>query len=68
VLLKPYPYQADDGREQADPTENRALHGGSWFNVPVHARAAYRALPSPTYQTPLGSNGFRVAVGAVSGA
>jgi formylglycine-generating enzyme required for sulfatase activity len=51
-----YPYQADDGREDAPhnlrtPTY-KVLRGGSWAYFPLHARAAYRGydlLPSDTY-------------------
>jgi len=40
---KPYPYQADDGREDlSDVQSPRAMRGGSWYYARVDARAAYR--------------------------
>jgi formylglycine-generating enzyme required for sulfatase activity len=57
-LHQPYPYQAEDGREDPEPSENRVVRGGSWFNTQVEARAASRFHVHPNDQA---SNlGFRV--------
>lgn len=47
-LYQPYPYRADDGREDGlDGTNSRVLRGGSWFNNSDFARAAYRISLRP---------------------
>ncbi len=38
----PYPYDATDGREDADPDARRVVRGGSFFNTSNFVRAAYR--------------------------
>ena len=55
-ILKPYPYQANDGRENLTATENRVLRGGSWINDSRNARAAYRGSYS------VGDRAFDVGV------
>jgi len=41
-LYKPYPYQADDGREDLQAAGTRVLRGGSWNVSQGDARCAYR--------------------------
>jgi formylglycine-generating enzyme required for sulfatase activity len=41
-LLKPYPYKAEDGREDATASGGRTLRGGSWINYDRFVRCAYR--------------------------
>jgi len=48
-LYKPYPYQADDGREDPQAAGTRVLRGGSWHDSPGGARCAARYRPSPAY-------------------
>ena len=59
-LYRPYPYDVADGREEANSTATRVLHGGSWTNNAVSARAACR----PDYHYPPGNYldgiGFRL--------
>jgi toxoflavin biosynthesis protein ToxD len=43
---QPYPYQANDGREDLSRTARRVLRGGSCRNYHQYARAACRYLPS----------------------
>jgi formylglycine-generating enzyme required for sulfatase activity len=61
-LYRPYPYQADDGREDLGAKDNRVLRGGSWEGNAEHVRCASRY----TYGSPSLRNfgvGFRVARG-----
>ena len=49
---KPYPYKADDGREDPDDTgSRRVIRGGGWFNSGVSdsrgCRSAYRCPVRP---------------------
>lgn len=61
----PYPYRADDGREDTERTNvRRVLRGGSWISVLVAARAAVRVRRVPDYRYL--SYGFRVVVAPVS--
>ncbi len=43
----PYPYQADDGRENTDVNRKYVLNDGSWLLTRVNARAAYRYYFNP---------------------
>jgi formylglycine-generating enzyme required for sulfatase activity len=43
----PYPYQADDGREDLERDVVRALRGGSWLNDMRDARCAFRSYDHP---------------------
>ncbi len=53
-------YQADSWRENNnDPTSHRVIRGGSWSDVPEHARAAYRG--KFTIDDHFGNVGFRTA-------
>lgn len=59
-LYKPYPYSADDGRENLSSTEARVLRGGGWrFNV-NYVRSADRYGVGPAYSNV--SSGFRCAL------
>jgi len=61
---QPYPYRANDGREDPDRTDQpRVVRGGSWYNLRNLARASYR---SPNYDPDDRADyiGFRV-VGVV---
>jgi formylglycine-generating enzyme required for sulfatase activity len=42
TIFKPYPYQANDGREDLNTQGNRVLRGGAWLNYPQYARVACR--------------------------
>lgn len=48
-LFKPYPYRADDGREDPAADGRRVARGGSWSGEPFIAHAAYRFRPEPTF-------------------
>ncbi|HEX2907466.1 MAG TPA: formylglycine-generating enzyme family protein, partial [Phototrophicaceae bacterium] len=56
---QPYPYQADDGREDSNGTDvQRVLRGGSWFNVyPSNFRAASRSRDTTDHRNNI--RGFR---------
>ena len=54
----PYPYDADDGREQS-PAAERVLRGGSYASPAVHLRCAARSRSYPGRLAP--HIGFRVA-------
>ncbi|NWG05950.1 MAG: SUMF1/EgtB/PvdO family nonheme iron enzyme [Chloroflexi bacterium] len=58
-LYEPYPYKADDGREDESASGSRVLRGGSFNNNSRNARGAcrYRYLPDSLYY----GIGFRVA-------
>ncbi|MBN8593218.1 MAG: SUMF1/EgtB/PvdO family nonheme iron enzyme [Anaerolineae bacterium] len=65
-LYQPYPFDAQDGREDSlDGSNRRALRGGSWHVAQIYARAAYRNSSSPDYR--YGTLGFRVASAVGSG-
>lgn len=60
-LYKPYPYQANDGREdEKDKSSNRGLRGGSWDDGQNLARVSARNNDHPV--GPWLYNGFRVVV------
>lgn len=56
---KPYPYQADDGREDEEISEKRVLRGGSYNRYPIYARCSYRDYYYPV--NCFNYIGFRVA-------
>ena len=58
-LYKPYPYRADDGREDLGAEGRRVLRGGSWFNYANCCRSALRSYFAPAFRFILIS--FRVA-------
>lgn len=57
-LYRPYPYDAEDGREDAYATGGRVLRGGSAISSSDRVYAAYRT--SPNASTTL--TGFRLAI------
>ena len=44
---RPYPYDPADGREDPSPAEKRVVRGGSWYDPPARARAAFRQAYGP---------------------
>jgi formylglycine-generating enzyme required for sulfatase activity len=42
-LQYPYPYRADDGREDPEGSGARVMRGGSWFNVYQEAACVWRS-------------------------
>lgn len=61
-LHQPYPYRADDGREDLESDKTRALRGGSWINRRERARTTYRLPPFPGDFIMFDpTNGFRCA-------
>lgn len=58
-LYKDYPYIQNDGREDQQSAENRALRGGSWRVSARSARVAYRSVSAPDDLN--GGTGFRLA-------
>ena len=61
TLFKPYPYAADDGREDPLAEGKRVLRGGSWFNNQRGARVTDRKYDRPVYAP--NNFGLRVVVG-----
>ncbi|NCO92958.1 MAG: hypothetical protein AUJ96_17650 [Armatimonadetes bacterium CG2_30_66_41] len=59
---KPYPYRADDGRNEPNSAEGRIARGGSWRDRPSHATASVRLAYRP-YQC-VYNVGFRVVCAA----
>jgi formylglycine-generating enzyme required for sulfatase activity len=59
-------YRGSPPYDPAGPTtgESRAVRGGSWFNDPLNARAAFRSFSLPAARGTL--IGFRVVVSAPS--
>ena len=59
--FKPYSYQADDGREEIDNSDDRrVLRGGSFYNYRRDARCASHYYTRPSIRDP--RIGFRVVV------
>jgi formylglycine-generating enzyme required for sulfatase activity len=63
TLFQPYPYRADDGREDPLAEGRRALRGGSWVNNRRGARVSSRFINRPDFFHYL--IGFRVVVAPV---
>ena len=57
---RPYPYQAGDGREDAQASGYRVVRGGSWYFSRWFARCAYRYRFVPT--SVLNDLGFRMVL------
>lgn len=57
---KPYPYRADDGREDLQSTDVRVMRGGSWRSPQKGCRSAYRRRVPPDDRT----IGFRIVLAA----
>ncbi len=58
-LYWPYPYRADDGRENPASNQPRVMHGGSWRSRPFSVRCAARQGEPPTDRFEV--VGFRLA-------
>ena len=61
-LFSDYPFDADDGREDPNSIERRAIRGGSFYNDFSSARGTYRRHRYPADVRGLGLNGFRCGV------
>jgi formylglycine-generating enzyme required for sulfatase activity len=58
-LYLPYPYQADDGREDLTSNGDRVVRGGHWDGSADFALSAYRFADRPNYHS--SCVGFRCA-------
>lgn len=61
-LYRPYPYAADDGRNDPEAAGRRVARGGSWFDRPKRAQSGARFAYEPWQ--PVYNVGFRVIVRA----
>jgi formylglycine-generating enzyme required for sulfatase activity len=61
-LYKPYPYDAEDGREHPEPADKRVKRGGAYLNERFAARCANRYDYSPDDRRDY--FGFRACVSA----
>jgi formylglycine-generating enzyme required for sulfatase activity len=59
-LYEKYPYQTEDGREEAQKSGYRVFRGGAFFNDRRQVRSAHRAWYNPELCT--SSIGFRIAL------
>lgn len=48
-LHRPYPYKVEDGREDVDDQNYRALRGSSWIDPHGYARCSYRGRHPPDF-------------------
>ena len=64
TVYKEYPYDAEDGREDENSTNDRVLRDGSWSGDARYARAAGRYNRRPDYSS--NYRGFRLACFALS--
>ena len=55
---RPYPYDAEDGRNAGDVAADKVVRGGSWRDRPYRARSGFR-LPYASWQKVF-NVGFRV--------
>ncbi len=60
-LARPYPYDAQDGREDLTAPGRRVLRGGSWAEPLACVRASFRYNDEPDF--PLSHAGFRLLRG-----
>ena len=56
----PYPYQANDGRNDMNDGSPKVVRGGSWYDRPYRCRSAFR-LSYPAWQK-VYNVGFRVVI------
>ncbi len=61
-VFKEYPYDANDGREDENASDRRALRGGSFYNLQWFARCAFRNV---NILDLLNDYGFRVCASPV---
>lgn len=61
-LAQPYPYDAQDGREDVAALGRRVLRGGSWADPLACVRTSFRYDDEPDF--PLADAGFRLRRGA----
>jgi len=47
--FRPYPFSAEDGREQIEGEFLRVIRGGSWFKPALRARTAARGMNDPFF-------------------
>ncbi len=57
---RPYPYGAEDGRNDGDSHARKVARGGSWHDRPVSATASYRTAYEPWQK--VFNVGFRVVI------
>jgi len=58
TAYRPYPYETDDGRDEASDTDRKVVRGGSWRDRPQRCRSAFR-LSYPAWMG-VYNVGFRV--------
>jgi len=56
----PYPYEANDGRNNVKDIGDRVIRGGSWYDRPKRCRSAFR-LSYPTWRK-VYNVGFRIVI------
>jgi formylglycine-generating enzyme required for sulfatase activity len=57
--FRPYPYDAGDGREDAESAVERVIRGGSWYKPVLRARVSARGMNDPDFRDT--DVGFRCA-------
>jgi formylglycine-generating enzyme required for sulfatase activity len=55
---RPYPYAADDGRDEPAASGDKIIRGGSWYDRPKRCTSAFRLSYRPYQQ--VFNVGFRV--------
>jgi formylglycine-generating enzyme required for sulfatase activity len=56
----PYPYRADDGRNNLDESSDKVVRGGSWYDRPKRCRSAFRLSYAPWQK--VFNVGFRIII------